>query len=597
MTRIGAERWVAALMAAGMSLSAASAGQPAAVGVIEIEGTPVERRSPFAWLDPEAPPTLHELVEALGDAADRPDLDAVFVRLKDAAISQTQAEELGAALDKLRDAGKHVALYAYTHGMSSIQLGSHADQVLVQKGGAVSAPGLYMEEMFLADTLRWIGMEPDFVQIGDYKGASEMLANSEPSPEWDQNITQLLDSLYGNVTEQIREGRGLSFSELQAAMREVWMADAERAINAGLIDGAVDLPDLDALLDDVLKGDEITWRDDLIETDGRSLDSSNPLMMFSWLMSQPEYTPDRDTIAVVHIDGPIVDGDSTPAGLFGGGTVGSSTIRSILEELREDDLIRGVIVRVNSPGGSAIASEVIWQGLQRVREKKPVWTSVGSMAASGGYYIGVGGEKIYVNPSSIVGSIGVVGGKIAMGGTYDSLKINVVGRSRGPMADIFASTKPWTDNQRSLIVDRMTEIYDLFTDRVKAGRPGIDLSETAEGRLFTGDKAVGLRMADELGGLDVAIEDMASGLGLIRYDVMDYPGPKGLEEFFGEMFPTASGPAGALAGDGALASRIAMLRELVGPEAWPGVQATLESLVRFRDEPVQLVLPRAIVVR
>jgi len=594
--RTGAERMAAAAVAAGVSLSASAAGAPpAVVGLIEIEGTPAERRSPFAWLEAEAPPTLQQLVEALEGAAERSDLDAVVIRLKEASLGQTQVEELGAALDRVREAGKHVSLYAYSHGTRSIQLGAHADEIIVQEGGAVSLPGMHLEEMYLAGTLDWLGMEPDFVQIGDYKGASEPIARTEPSPEWDLNIDQLLDSLYGNVVAEIAEGRGLSRGELQTAMQDAWLADAERAIELGLIDAAVDLPKLDGHLADVLGEPEVEWRQDLVDTGDAAIDSSNPFAMFQFLMSKPEYAPDRDTIAVVHIDGPIVDGDSTPAGLFGSGNVGSTTIRRILEELRKEELIRGVIVRVNSPGGSAIASEVIWQGLRRVAAEKPVWTSVGAMAASGGYYVAVGGERIYANPSSIVGSIGVVGGKIAMGGTYEKLRINVVERSRGPMAGLFASTRPWNEEERELIARRMTEVYDLFTERVSQARSGIDLSKTAEGRLFTGDKAIGLRMVDRLGGLDAAIEDMASELGLVQYDVMDYPGPKGLDELFKDIFPMAGGRT--LPGGGALGEKVAALREVVGPAAWPQVRAALEAMAQFREEPVQLVLPRALIVR
>src|SRR5690606_7120002 len=135
-----------------------------------------------------------------------------------------------------------------------------------------------------------------------------------------------------------------------------------------------------------------------------------------------------------------------------------------------DDLIKGVIIRINSPGGSATASEVIWRGVQRVAAKKPVWVSVGSMAASGGYYIAVAGDKIYVTPSGIVGSIGVVGGKISMGGLYDLLHVNVVERARGPRADLFSSSQPWTDQQRAFVRDKMAETYDLFTRRVAQGR-------------------------------------------------------------------------------------------------------------------------------
>src|SRR5690606_18359825 len=220
----------------------------------------------------------------------------------------------------------------------------------------------------------------------------------------------------------------------------------------------------------------------------------------------------------------------------------------------------------NSPGGSAIASESIWLGLERIAESKPVWVSVGSMAASGGYYIAVAGERIYVNPSSIVGSIGVVGGKPVLGGTYDKRNINVVSRDRGPAASLMSTVEPWTEQQRTLVRERMTETYELFVERVKAGRRDIEIEKTAEGRLFAGRKAIELNMADRLGGLDVAIRDLAEELSLAegRYDVMHYPGPKSIEEMLQEMLggfglsaPAVQEPRGLIG------AAIQTLRELV----------------------------------
>jgi protease-4 len=569
------------------------------VAWVEIEGEIAGAPKPFSLMgeDPGVK-TLRAWVDRIDALADRSDIEGVLIRLKDATLDRATIDEVGQALDRVRESGKKVHVYAEGYGTGEFLLGSHADELILQSGGAVSLPGLYMEEMFLADTLAWAGAKAQLVQIGDYKGANEMMTRSAPSEAWSQNIDQLLDSMYAGMRERIKKSRKYNDKALDDVMRSAWMATGEEAMELGLIDALVDLPDLRDHLGEAY-GDGVKW-DKIEASDKPSMDFANPFAMFSMFGASPERKPTRDTIAIVHVNGTIVDGDSTYGGLFGGGaSAGSRTLRNALEKVRGEDLIKGVIVRIDSPGGSAIASEVIWQGLRRVAEEKPVWVSVGSMAASGGYYIAVGSDRIYVNDSSIVGSIGVVGGKIAMEGVYDTLKVHVVGRARGPMADMFGSA-PWTEQQLAMIRDRMKTTYDLFASRVQKGRRGIDLSKTAEGRLFTGDKAVKLKMADEVGTLHDAIGDMAERLSLGTYDVMDYPQPMGLEEFFekafGDFASAQASIAGATGGDAnAMLERFG--RAALGDSGWDAVQHAAMFRSMLEKEGVLTIVPAMIRVK
>ncbi|MFN7019823.1 MAG: S49 family peptidase [Phycisphaerales bacterium] len=572
------------------------------VGLVEVNKTPTERPDDLSeLLGLKTGESLRSLVTTLRSAAADPELKAVVVRLRDASLGATQVEELASAMKAIRDAGKKVHVFADTYSTSELRLGAHADEVIIQSGGAVSLPGLYTEEMYLADTLNWAGIQPDFVQVGDYKGASEPMSRNAPSPQWEQNITQLLDSLYANIRSGIKAGRGLNDEQLDEAMRQAVLADGEIGKSVGLVDSLVDLPDLNDHLAARLGG-KIEWTN-LTEKEGKGLDVSNPFTLLSKLMRPASNTPKRDTIAVLHINGPIVDGESGGAGLFGGGSVGSTTIRRALQQIEDQPRIKGVVVRIDSPGGSAIASEIIWQGLRRVGKSKPVWVSVGSMAASGGYYIAVAGDKIYVNPSSIVGSIGVVGGKLAMAGLYDHLKLKVVPRSRGPMGGVLGSMNPWTETERAFVRKRMTDTYELFTRRVSAGREGIDLSRTAEGRLFTGNVAVTNKMADEIGGLDEAISELAAHAGLKpgSFDVMDYPSADSLSDMLGGLFGSMASSAPTESDDNtasvASLAAVGALRELVGPDAWPMVRDNLSALLQLRRERVLLVSPRVLIVR
>lgn len=582
-----------------LSLAAAAWAAPAKIGMIEIKDAPATAPSPMSWLSGEEKPTLLNLVNAIESVAKRSDLSGVMIRLKDAALSQTDVQELGEAIKKAKAAGKKVHIFAEAYDQTDLALAAYADEVLLQNGGPISLPGVHMEQMFLADTLQWVGLKADMVQVGDYKGASETMARNAPSPQWEQNLSQLLDSLYANLRSGIKAGRKLNDQQLDDAMKEAWMADGDAAVRLKLVDRTVDLASLSDELG-ATYAEGVSWDNSLIEKGSSKLDTSNPFAMLSMLSKKPDHTPTGPTIAVLHIEGAIIDGDSTGGGLFGGeGSVGSRTIRRAIEEILEHDEIEGVIVRIDSPGGSATASEVIWQGLRRLAEEKQVWASVGSMAASGGYYCAVGTDKIYVNPSSIVGSIGVVGGKISMAGLYDKVKVRVFSQSRGPAGGMFRSTTDWSPDEVALVRKKMTETYDQFTKRVTTGRKGIELSKTAEGRLFTGDKAIGLKMADVVGGLDAAIDDLAKDLDLGDYDVMHYPGPKGFDEIIEEMFGEfAAAPGVGSKGPSRLTQELlGTLRDIVGEDAWPSIRANLQGLMQLRTEPVLLMDPGVIVVR
>lgn len=595
-----------AMFAAFSGQAALAADGPVAIGLIEIERTPRERPSAAAALFEHSEQTLRGLVEAVERAGNDPDIKGLVIRLRGAELSTTQVEEFGAALQKLRDSGRRVHVFSEWYDRSDLLLGCYADEVLIQEGGPVSLPGIYTEEMYLADTLEWIGVKADLVQVGDYKGANEAMTRNAPSPQWEQNINSLIDGLYGNFRERLKAGRRLDDASLDRAMERAWLACAKTAQESGLIDATMDLPEISAHLERGYSAQEagLDWTNLLDEKQRpQRRRVSNPMELLGRVAAAPP-TPSRDTIAIVHIDGPIIDGESRSGGFSGDESVGSWTIRKSLGEIEEDDHVKGVILRINSPGGSAVASEIIWQGVRRVAAKKPVWVSVGSMAASGGYYIAVSGDRIYVNPSSIVGSIGVVGGKLALSGLHEKLKLRTYGRARGPMAELMSS-KPWTDEQRNLVRTKMAEVYDLFTSRVQRGRDGIDLSRTAEGRLFTGNQAIELKMADMLGGLQVAAADMAAELKLQpgKYDLLDYPEPLGVGELFAEMLGGAA--MGAEGGGGFGGSMVVspttpvggVIREIVGPQHWPAVRDSIGALMQLRDEPVILASPKVVIVK
>jgi protease-4 len=578
----------------------AALAEPMRVAFLEIRGSLADVGGPLAWLaSSDKNRTLRDTLALIDAAAGDLKIDGLVLRLRDAELTASKVEELSQAIARLRGAGKSATLFAEAMGPGELMLGAACDRVLLQTGGGVSLPGMYMEEMYLADLLEWAGLRADMVQVGDYKGANETMTRAAPSPQWDQNINGLLDSLYAELRSKLKKGRKLDDARLDAAMATAWMALGAEAKAAGLIDDEVDLPELQNYLSRQYSGRAVTW----VELPGATsasgkLDPSNPFAILAMLSKTPTHEPTRPTVAVLHIDGPIVDGDSSGGGLLGGSSVGSRTIRNALADIENNDLIKGMVVRVNSPGGSAIASEVIWQGVRRVAAKKPVYVSVGSMAASGGYYIAVAGDRIYVNPSSIVGSIGVVGGKISAATLAKRVGVNIVGRARGPMGAMMSPFNDWNAEQRSAVRDRMKTTYDQFAGRVAAGRKGIDLSKTAEGRLFAGSKAVDLKMADEVGSLGDAIGAMASAASLERgkFDVMDYPAPRGLESLIEDMLGGMGGASSPL-GSSPLGAIQAGAVGLLGERGWITVRDQLEALLQLQREPVLLTSPRVLIVR
>ena len=576
------------------SLSYSASADDVSLALIEIHGGLSEVDAGYTWLGGGSD-TLLGMINTIDTLIYDDEFSGIVIRLKDSALGVTQVEELGQAMTRYRDSGKKIHVFAEGYGTSDLLLGSFADEVIVQKGGYVSFPGLHMEEMYLADTLSWIGVHAQLVQVGDFKGANETMTRSEPSPQWDQNISSLLDGMYANIRSILMEGRNMSDRELDEAMKVVWSATGEEAIEAGVIDAQVDLPELKAHLEDEYNAD-VNWVSDPYSVNESSIDYSSPLALFGALMSESKPVQiDHPTIAVLHIDGTIVDGDSTSGGMFGGGSsVGSRTIRNAIENILNEDMIEGVVVRINSPGGSAIASEVIWQGLERLKTEKPVWVSVGNMAASGGYYVLSAGDKVYVDPSSIVGSIGVVGGKYAMGELYEKAKVHIVERSRGPMSDIFSASTPWDASQLALMKSEMTKTYNLFASRVEAGRRGIDLSRTAEGRIFVGSESIDLNMADEVGGLDDAINSLAAEVEIGDFDVVHYPQAPSFEQMILDSVGRyLQAPQVSIVGTPFEAA----LRTMLGDQRYLAIVDTLNALSLLRDERVLLVNPTAIYIK
>lgn len=568
------------------------------VGWLELAGSLNDAPPPFSWVpESDAGPSVRSITAQLRHVAASKDHKGVVIYLDQPALSKAQIEEIGTAVTAARKAGKKVVFFAEAYDLDSYLLACSGDQILLQNKGFVELTGMGIEEYYLAGLFEKIGIKPDFVQTGQFKGADEMYMRKGPSPQWSENFDKLLDDMYDQVIGTIAAARKMDRKKLEKAMEASLAMSDEELVKAGLIDQvtARDLMDVT----EKLYGEDFDWDDTMGEAEAAdAINMENPFAIFKTLFAEPKAAPKRDTIAIVHMNGVINSGESSFGGMFDEASIGSKTTIEALNDARDNEMVKGVIIRIDSPGGSALASEVIWQSVRELAKEKPVYVSIGSLAASGGYYIACSGTKIYASASSIVGSIGVVSGKIAMGGLLEWAGVGVHRRSRGPNGDMFNSVEPFTPQQRKALEQMSQRIYEQFTDRVTTGRGKkiADISKVAQGRLFTGKQAVKNGLVDSVGGMDLALKDLAGELKLEagKYDIINLPEPMSLPQFLSQMLGVQKNLP-RLSMEQMAALNVAKLA--VGPRAWPTIKRALAGVSLLSRERVLAIMPHVVVVK
>jgi protease-4 len=434
-----------------------------------------------------------------------------------------QAQELREALARLGKARKRTFVYADSYDMMSYLVASAASDVVLMEGGEVFIPGVAIEPMFYRGALDKLGIVPDYIQIGEYKGAEEPYTRTQPSEELSGEMNQLVDALYGQIVEQIASSRAIQPSEARKLIDRA-MIPAADAAELGLVDHLADADGLKDLMEGEFENEVRVEPGYGAEESEGGFDPDNPFSILA--MMQPK-APEIEgpSIALIYAEGVITGGESGGGGLFGEAGVGSETMRRALRVAERDENVKAIVIRIDSPGGSALASEAMYQAVRRVAEQKPVIISIGGMAASGGYYLAVAGDHIIADPAAIVGSIGVVGGKLVLSGLYEKLGLSFASFARGKNASLFSDTQEWDNRQKRLVRDWMTSTYEQFTDRVMSTREGKiqDIDAVARGRIFLAKDARALGMVDELGGIELALERAAERAELEEYDVVVLP--------------------------------------------------------------------------
>jgi protease-4 len=486
--------------------------------------------------------SLRDLVERMKKAEKDESVKAVVFLHEGGSIGAGQAEELRGAMARLRAAGKEIYAHADSLSMREYVLLSGASRLSVVPTADLLVTGIFGEAPYLRGLLDKLGVKPEFLTCGAYKSAGEIFLREGPSPEAEAMQNWLLDGMFATSLSLIAQGRKVS-AERAREWIDGALYTAEKAKAAGLIDAVEHRQDFEAMLK-AKYGKDIVFDKKFGQKQAPTLDLSSPFGFFKlWaeMMGQGQKkAPSKPGVGVVYVQGPIVLGGAQPS-LFGEMEARASKIRKALDQAARDDSIKAVVLRVDSPGGSAVASEIILDATRRVKAKKPFVVSMGDVAGSGGYYVACASDVIFADEATITASIGVVSGKLATSAMWKKIGVTFKTYKRGENAGLLASGDPFTKGERERLQAMMDDVYKVFKGHVQAirgGRLSKPLEDLAGGRVFTGKQALDLGLVDKIGGLGDAIAFIAGQAKLTDYDVRIVPAPK---NFLEQLIEEASG--------------------------------------------------------
>ncbi|NAS13903.1 signal peptide peptidase SppA [Poritiphilus flavus] len=463
---------------------------------------------------------LDEVIHAIQVAKDDDDISGISLNgnFLMAGMSQTQA--IRNALKDFKDEGKFVYAYGDFFLQKDYYLASVADSLFLNPVGAMDFKGLAAEVLYFKDLQEKTGVKMEVVRHGKYKSAVEPFLDNEMSDANRTQIKELIDALWGSMLADISESRNLSISEINQIADTLGGRTPEYAVSSGLVDGLIYLDQYESKLKTATNLSEvndlnyISLSDYTERSNGRKVYKGN------------------DRIAVIFAQGEIMYGEGDQD------FIGQGIITKALIKAREDDKVKAVVLRVNSPGGNALTSDIIWREIELTKEKKPVVVSMGDVAASGGYYIAVGADKIYAEPTTITGSIGVFGTIPNISELAGNIGINAeqVGTNKNSVD--YSLFEPMTDEFREVVQEGIEATYTTFLQRVAEGR-NITVAEAdslAQGRVWSGTDAKRLGLIDELGSLDDAIAAAAELAETEAYSIRKYPRYKsGFEKFMEDL--------------------------------------------------------------
>lgn len=480
---------------------------------LNLSGTIKDRNTPTPFIQyiqqPESTaPTLEDMLIALQSAADDKDIKGVYIHCGGAAMGTAACEELIEAINQFKESGKWVYAYADSYTQGDYLVATTADKVILNPIGCIDIHGIGGITPFFKNLLDKIGVKTQIIKVGTYKSAVEPYVLTSMSEPARQQMQQYVDSLWAYISEEIAHNRSVALDSIKTM--------ASQFTSTHLAQTFID----NGLADELLYKRQV--EDELLDLCG--LDSDDDLRLISPLdyvesRGLNSYNTNKEHIAVLYAVGEISDSGTE-------GIVGSSMVDEIIK-LADNEDVAGMVFRVNSPGGSAFASEQIWEALEYFKSKnKPLYVSMGDYAASGGYYISCGADRIFADRATLTGSIGVFGMIPDFSGLVtDKLGVNFSTVESNPNAIGVSTVQPMSPEQHQAMQKSVEDIYDLFTKRVATGR-NIDqdyVKTIAEGRVWIAGDAIKLGLVDTLGSLDDAINAMAEKLDISNKNIARYP--------------------------------------------------------------------------
>jgi protease-4 len=537
-------------------------------------------------------------LDRLKKAAADKDVKAVFLEIDGLGVGWGKLDELTRAIGELRKAGKKTIAYMEGGAAKDYLLASACDEVCVPEAGWIMLIGVRAEVTFYKDLLDKVGVKADILRMGDAKSAAEPYLQNHMSEASKKQLEGVLDDYYEHaMVDRIVENRAAKklTAEQVKKLIDAGPFSAKAAQKAGLIDRIAYRPGLEDVFKDSLKAEKVNVVKNYSQAKSEDIDLGS-LTGWMKLMAGPKSSSGGKgpKVAVIYLTGGISTGKSGHS-FLGGETCGSDTIVEAIRQAEEDKTVKAIVLRVDSPGGSALASDLIWGEV--VRCKKPVIASMSDVAASGGYYVAMGAQKIYAEPSTLTGSIGVFGGKMALEGVYDKVGVHTDVIARGANAGIFSTTTPFTPSEKEAMTALIHDTYDQFLDKAVEGRkkagcelPREKLEKLAGGRIWTGRQAKDNGLVDELGTLDEAVAAAKKAAGVAEDKELEWlvlPKPRG----FLDSLMDAKGEMRSSAVESALLQLLQDAPELTAKLKGAGM------LLQLRGEPVWLMEPCRIEVK
>ncbi len=478
----------------------------------------------FSSFSSSSQPGLNDIIKDLKKAAIDPKIVGIYLDISEISGGMATVETIRNALLEFKKSKKFIYAYSDYYSQGSYYLTSVADQIWVNPEGAVELKGIAAQVPFLKGLLEKLEIEPQVIRHGKFKSAIEPFILDKMSDENREQLSTYVNAFWNHIVNGIAAARKVEAENVKLMADSMLLQTAENALEYKMID-------------------KIAYKDEFLDLLKSKVGNGDGKEKELNLVSLKKYTkaPDpapvkeftRDKIAVIYAVGDIVSGKGERD------QIGSETLSETIREARQDDKVKAIVLRVNSPGGSALASEVIWHEMELARKQKPVIVSMGDVAASGGYYISCNADTIVAQPNTITGSIGVFGlmfnaqkffnNKIGI--TFDTYKT-------GPYSDLGSSVRPLTSSERQILQNSVERVYGTFTKRVSDGRKmTVDLVDSlGQGRVWAGIDAFNLGLVDVLGGLDDAIAIAAKSAQLENYRIVELPEQKdALQQIVEEM--------------------------------------------------------------